>query len=98
MASGKEILMSDLPSELTVKPVTVKDSNGSWQDSLKKWVDTELSTGKSNIIEQALPEFEKVLLESALKHTQGHKQEAAKRLGWGRNTLTRKLKELNMPD
>ncbi|ARD44668.1 nitrogen regulation protein NR(I) [Colwellia sp. PAMC 21821] len=98
MASGKEILMSDLPSELTVKPVTVKDSNGSWQDSLKKWVDTELSTGKSNIIEQALPEFEKVLLESALQHTQGHKQEAAKRLGWGRNTLTRKLKELNMPD
>jgi len=98
MASGKEILMSDLPSELTVKPVTVKESNSSWQNSLKKWVDTELSTGKSNIIEQALPEFEKVLLESALQHTQGHKQEAAKRLGWGRNTLTRKLKELNMPD
>ena len=98
MASGKEILLSDLPSELTVKPVTVKDSNGSWQDRLKKWVDTELSSGKSNIIEQALPEFEKVLLESALQHTQGHKQEAAKRLGWGRNTLTRKLKELNMPD
>ena len=98
MASGKEILMSDLPSELTVKAVTVKSSNGSWQDNLKKWVDTELSSGKSNIIEQALPEFEKVLLESALKHTQGHKQEAAKRLGWGRNTLTRKLKELDMPD
>jgi two-component system nitrogen regulation response regulator GlnG len=38
------------------------------------------------------------LLESALKYTQGHKQEAAKRLGWGRNTLTRKLKELKLPD
>jgi two-component system nitrogen regulation response regulator GlnG len=99
MASGKQILMTDLPSELTEKPVTlINNSQESWQDNLKKWVNNELSLGKSNIIEQALPEFEKVLLASALKHTQGHKQEAAKRLGWGRNTLTRKLKELNMPD
>ncbi|MGB2741123.1 MAG: nitrogen regulation protein NR(I) [Cognaticolwellia sp.] len=99
MASGKEILMTDLPNELTDKPLTVMtNSQDSWQDSLKKWIDNELSSGKSNIIEQALPEFEKVLLESALKYTKGHKQEAAKRLGWGRNTLTRKLKELNMPD
>jgi len=99
MASGKEILMTDLPSELTAKPAAkMANSHDSWQDNLKKWVDNELSLGNSNIIEQALPEFEKVLLESALKHTQGHKQEAAKRLGWGRNTLTRKLKELNMPD
>jgi len=99
MASGKEILVSDLPSELTDRPTTTANSSqNSWQESLKKWVDNELSLGKSNIIEQALPEFEKVLLNSALKHTQGHKQEAAKRLGWGRNTLTRKLKELEMPD
>ena len=99
MASGKQILMTDLPSELTEKPVTlISNSQESWQDNLKKWVNNELSLGTSNIIEQALPEFEKVLLASALKHTQGHKQEAAKRLGWGRNTLTRKLKELNMPD
>jgi two-component system nitrogen regulation response regulator GlnG len=98
MASGKEILMSDLPSELTVKPLSVKNSHDSWQDNLKTWLDKELSSGKSNIIEQVLPEFEKILLESALKYTQGHKQEAAKRLGWGRNTLTRKLKELNLPD
>jgi two-component system, NtrC family, nitrogen regulation response regulator GlnG len=32
----------------------------------------------------------------ALKQTHGHRQEAAKLLGWGRNTLTRKLKELGM--
>jgi len=32
----------------------------------------------------------------ALKATQGHRQEAARLLGWGRNTLTRKLKELGM--
>lgn len=99
MASGKEILIADLPSELTEKPIAMTNSaQNSWQESLKTWVDNELAVGKSNIIEQALPEFEKVLLQTALKHTQGHKQEAAKRLGWGRNTLTRKLKELEISD
>ena len=37
-----------------------------------------------------------MLIRTALKRTQGHRQEAAKLLGWGRNTLTRKLKELGM--
>jgi two-component system nitrogen regulation response regulator GlnG len=98
MASGKEVLLDDLPSELTDKPAIAANTSNSWQDTLTSWVDSELLQGNSNIINNALPEFEKVLLSCALKHTQGHKQEAAKRLGWGRNTLTRKLKELNMPD
>ncbi|OZB41915.1 MAG: hypothetical protein B7X50_06030, partial [Alishewanella sp. 34-51-39] len=42
------------------------------------------------------PAFEKVVLEQALRYTHGHKQEAARKLGWGRNTLTRKLKELGV--
>ena len=49
-----------------------------------------------NILEEATPEFEKIMLETALSFTHDHKQEAARLLGWGRNTLTRKLKELNM--
>jgi two-component system nitrogen regulation response regulator GlnG len=48
------------------------------------------------LLDEAQPEFERVLIRSALKRTQGHRQEAAKLLGWGRNTLTRKLKELGM--
>ncbi len=96
MASGKEILLDDLPSELTDKAVAISNTELSWQESLKAWVNNELAQGSSNIIDNALPEFEKILLNCALKHTQGHKQEAAKRLGWGRNTLTRKLKELNI--
>ncbi len=99
MASGKEILLSDLPSELNDRQVPeTAVCHDSWQQQLTMWVENELVSGNSNIIEQALPEFEKILLTSALKHTQGHKQEAAKRLGWGRNTLTRKLKELNILD
>ena len=55
-------------------------------------------TGKKPLLDEALPEFERVLIRAALKRTQGHRQEAAKLLGWGRNTLTRKLKELGMND
>ena len=49
-------------------------------------------------LDQALPEFERVLIRVALNRTHGHRQEAARVLGWGRNTLTRKLKELGMSD
>jgi two-component system nitrogen regulation response regulator GlnG len=98
MASGKEILLDDLPSELTEKTALSNTTTevSSWPVALQKWVDEELVKGNCNIIESALPEFEKILLERALHFTQGRKQEAAKKLGWGRNTLTRKLKELNM--
>ncbi|HBN88014.1 MAG TPA: nitrogen regulation protein NR(I), partial [Rheinheimera sp.] len=51
---------------------------------------------EENILAEAGPEFERTVLQQALHFTHGHKQEAAKRLGWGRNTLTRKLKELNI--
>jgi len=98
MASGKEILLDDLPSELSEKSVQIMPSNDevNWPINLKNWVDEQLAMGKSNIIDHALPEFEKILLERALNFTQGRKQEAAKKLGWGRNTLTRKLKELGL--
>ena len=47
-------------------------------------------------LEAAVPEFEKVLIEAALAQTGGHRQEAARLLGWGRNTLTRKIKQLGL--
>lgn len=96
MASGKEIHIDDLPSELTeAKPVGTEEVND-WQLQLKHWATTELATGNIDIINTALPQFEKILIDCALKNTQGHKQEAAKKLGWGRNTLTRKLKDLEL--
>ena len=50
------------------------------------------------MLDDALPAFERTLISVALRHTQGHRQAGAKLLGWGRNTLTRKLKELGMDD
>jgi len=63
---------------------------------LGQWAQEQLNAGQSDILDTALPEFEKVMINAALAHSKGRKQEAAKLLGWGRNTLTRKLKELGI--
>jgi len=95
MASGQEILVNDLPQELTdVKSRLVE--HGDWQQALKHWCNEQLSQGNEAILEQAIPAFERTVIDCALTATSGHKQAAAKKLGWGRNTLTRKLKELNI--
>jgi two-component system nitrogen regulation response regulator GlnG len=63
---------------------------------LGDWAERHLLTGSAPLLDAAQPQFERVLIRAALKRTQGHRQEAAKLLGWGRNTLTRKLKEHGM--
>ncbi|WP_394230313.1 nitrogen regulation protein NR(I) [Shewanella colwelliana] len=100
MASGQEILPQDLPPELLSPSLNGQQQAaaeaGSWQEALTQWIDQRLSSGDSDLLTEVQPAFERILLKTALKHTKGHKQEAAKRLGWGRNTLTRKLKELEI--
>jgi len=96
MASGQEILLEDLPSEFTDKTAQISSEASTWQAALSDWMDQQLAMGGSAILDTAMPEFEKIMLERALLFTQGHKQDAAKKLGWGRNTLTRKLKELDL--
>jgi two-component system nitrogen regulation response regulator GlnG len=100
MAAGQEVLIQDLPSEL-FEATAPESSNGqslpdSWATLLAQWADRALRSGHQNLLSEAQPEMERTLLTTALRHTQGHKQEAARLLGWGRNTLTRKLKELGM--
>lgn len=100
MASGKQILLADLPPELTQAPKIQATAAGtdsrSWQELLAHWVAQKLQTGAEDILAEAGPEFERIVLKQALHYTHGHKQDAARKLGWGRNTLTRKLKELDM--
>ncbi len=93
MATGQEILIDDLPEDINAKAV-IDNQEGDWKSQLSMWVDEQLNKGLDDILATALPEFEKICLERALNFTHGHKQDAAKKLGWGRNTLTRKLKEL----
>jgi len=95
MASGKEILLDDLPAEL--RHVTEETEMGSsWEENLRRWATQELALGANHLLDEALPRFEKVMIQVALKQTHGHRQDAAKLLGWGRNTLTRKIKELHL--
>ncbi|WP_240644913.1 nitrogen regulation protein NR(I) [Serratia marcescens] len=99
MAAGQEVLIQDLPGELfeTAAPESPSHSlPDSWATLLAQWADRALRSGHQNLLSEAQPEMERTLLTTALRHTQGHKQEAARLLGWGRNTLTRKLKELGM--
>ena len=97
MTSGTEVLPNDLPLDLfeeKIQSSTDSYSANSWQQQLSCWAKDSLIRGEQELLSSALPEFERTLLEAALTYTNGHKQEAAKLLGWGRNTLTRKLKEL----
>ncbi len=95
MASGREIFINDLPEEF-LNPTTQGEVTGSWAQNLKSWADQELSLGHSGILQQATPIFEKCMIEVALKHSGGRKRDASELLGWGRNTLTRKIKELGI--
>lgn len=96
MASGREILPSDLPPELMkqTRKEPVFPTDNTWEALLKEWCDQELARGHTEILNQAIPAFEQAVITSALEFTRGRKREAAEILGWGRNTLTRKLKEL----
>lgn len=101
MASVQEILPGDLPEELQIGrshsspvalPIALPSSHAQdWRLHLQHWAAQEFSQGRAALLTDLMPEVEKILIDCALKHSQGHKQAAAKLLGWGRNTLTRKL-------
>jgi len=95
LAPGSEVRVEDLPPELgNIAPSASAEAD--WAKALASWADRHALNGKRPLLDEAQPEFERVLIRAALRRTQGHRQEAAKLLGWGRNTLTRKLKELGM--
>ena len=94
MAPGREVHVEDLPAELRNNERAAAGTD--WQTVLSGWADHCLAHGESDLLSRAVPTFERILIECALKKTGGRRQDAAKLLGWGRNTLTRKIKELDM--
>ena len=95
MAPGQTISPQDLPGEVTQEGATHINGDD-WKSLVAQVASRRLGMGESNILRDMLPDFERSLIEVALSHSNGHKQDAAKLLGWGRNTLTRKLKDLNI--
>ena len=97
MAAGREVLLSDLPPEIQMEaPEDSQTVNGDWQQLLRRWAQSQLQCGRSDILDQAVPDFERTMIQVALEQTAGRKKEAAQLLGWGRNTLTRKLQEYQL--
>lgn len=94
MTSGQTIHLSDLPHEL--QPDASKQTESltqDWQEGLLNWTQQQLASGSKAIAEHVIPEVEKILIKAALNKTGGRRNDAANLLGWGRNTLTRKIKE-----
>jgi len=98
LAAGSEVHVDDLPAEIAGATLARAGGDG-WTALLARWAESESQRGGAPpLLDVALPEFERALIRVALAHTGGHRQDAARLLGWGRNTLTRKLKELSMED
>ena len=91
LAAGREIKASDIPADLGGAGAAVSANGTEWSVALASWAQARLVSGGSPLLDDAMPEFERTLLREALKVTRGGRQEAAKLLGWGRNTLTRKF-------
>jgi two-component system nitrogen regulation response regulator GlnG len=96
-APGREIKAEDIPTDLggSPSPAILQDE---WTRQLTSWAEKRLNAGETPLLDDAMPEFERTLIRAALRKAEGGRQEAARLLGWGRNTLTRKLKELAMDD
>ena len=93
MSPTREVKLEDLPDDLKVESV---ENLNDWTKVLQNWSETYLAKGKNNLLEEAIPDFERTIIKVALNKTMGRKKEAAELLGWGRNTLTRKIKELGL--
>jgi len=96
MAPGKEIRLDDLPVEMHQAQNAGSPQDEGWEAALKIWADKQLVNGEECLLKEALPAFERIMIEVALARTGGRRQDAARLLGWGRNTLTRKIKELEL--
>ena len=89
LAPGETIGVADLDGALSssATPASAQD----WEVGLAAWARAQLSAGGDDLHARARERLDRILLEVALAHTQGHRSEAATRLGLGRNTITRKL-------
>ncbi len=98
MASGREIHLHDLPPELLNTTAEKQPLGADWEALLSTWVDQQLVAKQSEVAKHTIPTVETILIKSALNFTHGKRHEAAILLGYGRNTLTRKIKELGIEE
>ncbi|TXH04800.1 MAG: nitrogen regulation protein NR(I) [Nevskiaceae bacterium] len=98
MPAPQEMAKPTAAASTPVAPATPDAAARPWDALLAAWAEQALAQGTDDLLGIATPAFERAMIREALKACGGQRQEAARRLGWGRNTLTRKIKELGMPD
>ena len=92
MSPSQNVKVHDLPSE--VKEFEVTDiPSSSWEDGMQNWLKNVSMNIESGLSEIAITKIEKMLIRTALERSNGKKNDAAQILGWGRNTLSKKMKE-----
>jgi two-component system nitrogen regulation response regulator GlnG len=67
-----------------------------WESGLRAEVARMLRDNMADVMDELARRFEAAVIREALEFTRGRKVEAAERLGIGRNTITRKIQELNL--
>jgi len=95
MSPGKEVGISDLPAEILKENVTSKHS-GQWDEIVSNLIKEDISNKIPNIYEKYINILEKILIQTALNENKNKKIQAALTLGIGRNTITRKIDELDI--
>ena len=96
MSPGNQISVGDLPSELKDEPINSNNNSANWQDNLGRDVSRKLLDGQLELHEFYINQVEKILIEKTLEFTKHRKIDTANLLGIGRNTVTRKIKELKI--
>ncbi|MBT6392975.1 MAG: nitrogen regulation protein NR(I), partial [Nitrosomonadales bacterium] len=96
MSAGNTITMDDLPSDLKDQPINnaYQATQEDWTIGLHRSIALEIKNGNYQVYDTIIHDVEKILVVSALQHSNNRKIDAAKILGIGRNTITRKIKEL----
>ncbi|MDE0005931.1 MAG: nitrogen regulation protein NR(I) [Rhodospirillaceae bacterium] len=93
--AGQEITLADFPAEPGFAVSRLGQSD--WAEALATWAEGRIAAAPGTpLLAEALPEFERTLIRTALRQAGGRRMEAARLLGWGRNTLTRKIRELGL--
>ena len=96
MSPTQNIKVEDLPSEVKDYEAEEVEASSDWEQGLAAWL-KDLSENKdSDLLDIVGPKLDKILIQTALEKTNGRKNEAAVLLGWGRNTLSKKIKELGL--
>ena len=96
MSPTQNIKVEDLPTEIKDNEPIEFSASAGWEKGLELWVKDLTNSKDTNLLEIVGPKLDKILIQAALEKTNGKKNEAAVLLGWGRNTLSKKMKELGI--